>query len=74
MIEFNWFGKTLIFFGAALMLIGSIFLLAGRIHWIGRLPGDIIVHKKNFIFFFPIATSILVSVVLSVIFYFLGKR
>lgn len=67
-------GKTLIFFGAVLILTGVGFLLADKIHWIGRLPGDIYIHKKNFTLFFPVATSILISVVLSIIFYLLGKR
>lgn len=49
-------------------------LLSGKISWIGRLPGDIIVEKKNFTFYFPIATSILVSIVLSLIFWFIGRK
>ena len=67
-------GKTLIFFGAVLILIGILFILAGKIHWIGRLPGDVFIQKKTITLFFPITTSILISIILSVIVYFLNKR
>ena len=74
MMEFNSFGKSLIFFGAALIVVGAIFMLAGKVHWFSRLPGDILIQKKNFTLFFPITTSILVSVILSLIFYLLSRK
>ncbi len=68
------FGKLLIVFGAILMVAGLVLLLLGRTHLpIGRLPGDIIYRGKNTTFYFPLATSILLSVILSLIFYVLGK-
>lgn len=67
-------GKTLIFIGALLIIIGAIFLLAQRLPWIGRLPGDIYIKKENFSFYFPITTCILISIILSLIFFFLGRR
>lgn len=74
-------GKMLIFFGAILIVAGALFLLAnlpdqqaGKIPGIGRLPGDILIQKKNLTLFFPITTSILISVILSAIFYFLNRR
>jgi len=73
-MEFNWLGKTLIFFGAVLILVGIVFLLADKMHWFGRLPGDIMIRKKSFTFFFPLTTCILISIVLSIAFYFLGRR
>jgi phosphotransferase system glucose/maltose/N-acetylglucosamine-specific IIC component len=74
-------GKMLIVFGAVLVLAGALFMLAGLPDWqagkmpgLGRLPGDIVIHKKNFTLFFPITTSILISLILSIIFYFFNRR
>jgi len=68
------FGKLLIVLGAALIAAGLLLLLFGRAHLpIGRLPGDIIYRGKNTTFYFPLATSILLSVILSLVFYVLGK-
>jgi hypothetical protein len=74
MFELNPLGKMLIFFGVILILIGGAILLAGKIPWIGRLPGDIFIQKKNFTFYFPLATSIIISVILTLIFSLLGKK
>lgn len=74
MFELNPLGKVLIFFGIVLILIGGVILLAGRIPWIGRLPGDIFIQRKNFSFYFPIATSIIISIVLTLIFSLLSRR
>ncbi|OGW75608.1 MAG: hypothetical protein A2Z72_08500 [Omnitrophica bacterium RBG_13_46_9] len=67
-------GKSLIIFGMVLIIIGIFFVLGGRISWFGRLPGDILISKKNFTFYFPITTCILISVALSVIFFLFFKR
>ena len=67
-------GKMLLFFGLVLAAIGLVLVLAGRTNLpIGRLPGDIVYRGKNTTFYFPLATSILLSVVLSLIFYVVGK-
>jgi hypothetical protein len=67
-------GKMLVFLGLLVAVIGLVFILAGRAHWpIGRLPGDIVYRGKHTIFYFPLATSILISVVLTLVFYVLGK-
>jgi hypothetical protein len=63
-------GKVLIIIGLILAGVGFLFLLGEKIPWIGRLPGDFIFKGKNFTFYFPLATSILISLILSVIFYF----
>jgi hypothetical protein len=63
----NDIGKWLIIFGLFLVIFGAVFLLAGRIPWLGRLPGDIYIQRRNFTFYFPLATSILLSVVLSLL-------
>jgi uncharacterized protein HemY len=71
MIEF--FGKILIFFGAILIFLGLIFSFAGKIPYFGRLPGDVYIKKENFTFYFPITTCILISIILSVIFYLIFR-
>ncbi len=68
------FGKMLIFFGALLVIFGLVLVLGGRAHLpIGRLPGDIIYRGKHTTSYFPLVTSILLSIVLSVIFYLIGR-
>jgi hypothetical protein len=66
--------KLLILLGAALLLAGILLLLIGRLHFpLGRLPGDILYRGKNTTFYFPLATSILLSVLLTLILYVIGK-
>jgi len=67
-------GKLIIFLGVVLVVIGLLFVLLGRTGLpIGRLPGDIMVRRRNFSFYFPLTTSILLSIVLSLVFYFLSR-
>ena len=67
-------GRLLIGLGVALVLMGGIVLLAGRTGVpLGRLPGDILYRGKNTTFYFPLATSILISVVLSLVLYLIGR-
>jgi hypothetical protein len=66
-------GKSLIVIGLIIAGIGVLLSLAGRIPWLGRLPGDIYIKRENFSFYFPLATSIIVSVVLSLIMWLLRK-
>jgi hypothetical protein len=67
-------GRLLIGLGAALVVIGGIVLLVGRTGVpLGRLPGDILYRGKNTTFYFPLATSILISVVLSLVLYLIGR-
>ena len=74
MLEINSIGKTLVVFGAILIAIGVVFMLVGKLSWSGRLPGDIYIQKKNFTFYFPIVTSILISIILSIVFILLRRR
>jgi hypothetical protein len=67
-------GKLLIVCGLSIAAIGVVVVLAGRLPWIGRLPGDIYVRRGHFTFYFPLATSILVSVGLTLIFWLIGRR
>ena len=67
-------GRVLIFLGGLLLLLGLVFTLAGKIHLpIGRLPGDIVYRRKNMTFYFPLMTSILLSVLLSLVLYFVNR-
>ena len=66
--------KGLIIARAFLIFAGIVTALAGKIPGIGRLPGDILIKKENFTFYFPLMTSILLSILLSVIFYFINRR
>ena len=64
----------LVFVGLMVLAAGLILMLAGRTNLpIGRLPGDLIYRGKNTTFYFPLATSIVVSVVLSLVIYLAGK-
>ncbi|MBI1920923.1 MAG: DUF2905 domain-containing protein [Geobacter sp.] len=67
------FGKSLIIIGLIIAIIGVVLTFAGRIPWLGRLPGDIYIKRENFTFYFPLATSILISIILSLILWFLRK-
>jgi len=64
----------LLFFGLLLAAVGLVLVLVGRTNLpIGRLPGDILYRGKHTTFYFPLATSILLSVVLSVVFYLIAR-
>jgi Protein of unknown function (DUF2905) len=66
-------GKLLVVAGAIAVVAGIVLILLGRTNIpLGRLPGDIVYRGKNTTFYFPLATSILVSVVLSVVMYLIG--
>ena len=67
-------GRLFVVLGIALIVIGGIILLLGRTGLpIGRLPGDILYRGKHTTFYFPLATSILISVVLSVVLFLVGR-
>lgn len=61
-------GRVIIVGGVVLICIGVILTLAGKVPILGRLPGDITIKREGFTFYFPLATSILLSVILSLIF------
>ncbi|MGQ9499239.1 MAG: DUF2905 domain-containing protein [Dissulfurimicrobium sp.] len=61
-------GKGLIIIGILFVIIGVVLLFAPKIPYLGRLPGDIIIKRDNFVFYFPLATSIIISIVLTIIF------
>ena len=68
------FGKILIVFGLVLLVAGVALMVLGRTNLpLGRLPGDIVYRGKNTTFYFPLATSLLLSVVLSIVLYVVGR-
>ena len=67
----NQFPKFLIVTGVVLVVIGLLWQVGGRWLHLGRLPGDIVIEKENFRFYFPIVSSLLLSVVLSLVLYLL---
>jgi len=75
MPEWTHVGKVLAFLGVLLLLLGGLFIAigklpnAGGLGWFGRLPGDIFIKREHFTFYFPLVTSLVVSVVLSLLFY-----
>jgi Protein of unknown function (DUF2905) len=67
-------GRIIVILGISLIVIGGVVMLLGRAGLpLGRLPGDIVYKGKNTIFYFPLATSILLSIVLSVVMYLVGR-
>jgi hypothetical protein len=65
--------KALIMTGAVLIGIGLVLLVVHKSPFPGKLPGDILIKKENFTFYFPLATSIIISVIISLILYLIGK-
>lgn len=67
-------GRMLVFLGGLLLVVGVILILAGKMSLpIGRLPGDIVYRGKSTTFYFPLMTSILLSVILSLVLYFVNR-
>jgi hypothetical protein len=67
-------GKLLVFLGGTIVVVGLVLVLLGRTNLpIGRLPGDVVYRGKNTTFYFPLATSIVISVVLSMLLYVIGR-
>lgn len=66
-------GKSLIIIGLLIASIGVLFTFAGKIPWLGRLPGDIHIKKENFTLYFPLASSIILSIILSCILWLFRK-
>lgn len=62
------FGKTIIILGLILVGLGLIMLYGPKIPWLGKLPGDITLKRENFTFYFPLASSIVISIILTILF------
>jgi uncharacterized protein HemY len=66
-------GKALILLGLFLAFLGLVLTLGAKIPWLGQLPGDIVIRRGNFTFYFPLATSVIVSVILTLVLYFFRR-
>ncbi len=66
--------RTFVTLGLVLIVIGGIVHVAGKIPGLGRLPGDIVIKKENFSFYFPLTTCLLLSILLSFIFFLWRQR
>lgn len=71
-------GKMLLLFGFLMVLLGLLLLVAGhfsgKVPWVGRLPGDIYIERGRWAFYFPLVTSLIISVVLTLLFSLFGRR
>ncbi len=65
--------KAIILIGVVLIVVGLVLLLFQKTPFPGKLPGDILIKKDNFTFYFPLATSIIISIIISLILYLIGK-
>jgi len=78
MPEVSGIGKLLVVLGIALVVVGGLLMLLGKLPggsgfgWIGKLPGDLLLKRDNVTFYFPLVTSILISIALSVILYLMS--
>lgn len=76
---FGWLGRVLILGGILLIALGGLLMLAGKIPglgdsggWFGRLPGDLYIKRDNFTFYAPLTTGLIISVVLSLLWFILS--
>ena len=71
-------GKILLGFGLLMVILGGVLFIAGnlseKVPWLGRLPGDFYVRRGNWSLYFPLATSILISLILTIVFSLFGRR
>jgi len=81
MPEFTGFGKIIIFMGLVIVIIGVIISLLGRLpstgsgfSWLGKFPGDLLIKRDNFTLYFPLTTSIIISIIGSLLLYFFMRR
>ncbi len=65
--------RVMIIIGVVLIVIGLVMLVLPRFPFLGRLPGDILIKKENLTFYFPLATSIVISIIISLILYLINK-
>jgi hypothetical protein len=66
-------GKTLIYLGLMVVIVGVVISLAGKLPWLGHLPGDIYIQRERFSFYFPLGTCILMSVIITLVLYFFRR-
>ncbi len=71
--DLSGFGRALLLVAAVLGVVGALLLLAPKVPWLGRLPGDMIIARERTTFYFPLTTCVLISLVLSLIMWILGR-
>jgi Protein of unknown function (DUF2905) len=74
MADLSGLGRLLILTGLALAGLGLLLVFAGRLPFLGRLPGDIVVQRDNWTLYFPLATMLLLSLVLTLVLNLFGRR
>jgi hypothetical protein len=74
MFDLSGFGKILIVIGLVIAGLGFLLLLGGKIPWLGKLPGDFYYKGKSFTFYFPLATCIIISIILTIILMFINRK
>ena len=67
-------GKLLILLGVLIIVIGILLVVGGKIPWIGKLPGDFIIKRDKFTFYFPLTTCVLVSLLLTLLFSIVSRK
>ncbi len=67
-------GKVLVVVGLIIVCIGLVIMFGNKIPLLGRLPGDIHIQKKDFSFYFPITTSIIISIILTIVFTLFSRK
>lgn len=67
-------GKTLILIGAVIIVMGIMLMLLSKVTGMPKLPGDIVIKKDNFVFYFPWVSSIVISIILSLLFYLFFRK
>jgi len=67
-------GRALVVLGLVIAVVGLLLVAFDRVPWLGRLPGDISIQRGNWTFYFPLGTSILLSIVLTLVLWLIGRR
>lgn len=65
-------GKMMILAGLLIAVVGILFMLGGKLPFFGKLPGDIAIHRENVSFYFPLTTSIAISILLTLVFWLIS--
>lgn len=72
-MDISGLGRMLIFMGLLLAAFGLLIVVLGKVPGLGRLPGDIVIRRDGFTFYFPLATSLLISLLLTLLFWLLRR-
>ena len=73
-MDFHALGRGLIVVGMVIVLVGMVLMFSGKVPWLGRLPGDFLIKRDHFTFYFPLATCLVISLVLTLLFRLFGRR